>query len=335
MTDEDLGAPAPEPVADSAPSPSTGEALERAFRSQGLTGEAPAEAPEGEDAPAEAKESPARGPDGKFAPKAPEAEAAPEKPAEQPAEAPKGDAPSRFSPDAKAEWEKTPAPVRAEVSRAFRELEGGIERYRQQVEPLRPFIDMAQKSGTTIDQALSRYVGLEQMIAKDPIAGLDQVCKNLGMSLRDVAAHVMGQPAQGNEGEVARLQQEIAALKQQVGGVSTTIEQQREREVLQQVEQFAAQPGRERFEELSDAIAQLITAGIAKGLDDGYEMAARLNPAAAPASPPPPAAQTREAPSRKAHISVQGAPSGSNPASRQRSASTDEALQRAFGAVGL
>lgn len=279
-------------------------------------------APKGEKEPEEAPQEAAE------APQEPEAPVEPEKPAE-PVEA----APERFSADAKAEWSKLPANVRGETLRMQRELEAGLSKYRETVEPIKPFLDMAGDP-QRLAGALRNYVGIEQELARDPVAGLDLICRNLGTTLADVAAKVTGQPAPAKDETISRLEAEIRALKGTVGTVQQTFQQTREQETQKRVADFAA--SHPRFDELSGDIAHMLKTGFATSLEDAYTKADRLNPAPQPpapapaaAAPVPPAPQTR-----KAALSVQGAP-GSDPQTRPRSVSTAQAIDRAFGSVGL
>ncbi len=335
MPDEAGEVAAPDTVVEApateAPSASTGEAVERAFQKVfGEDNAAETEAPQ----PVETGQP--RAPDGKFAPKAAqETLAEPQEPQPAP-EAPRvveppQDAPARFSPDAKAAWDSAPPAIRGEVRRAITELEGGLARYQERFGPVQQYAEMAERSGTTLKAALDNYVGMENLLRQDPVRGLEQVCQSMGTSLRDIAAQVMGQPAPEKDAVIGGLQAEIAALKQQFGGVQQTFQQQREAQTVQTVETFART--NPRFDELSGEIAALLKTGYATGLQDAYDKAARLNPAPAPAAPaaPAPAPQTR-----KSALSVNGAPSsGSNPANRQRSATTGDAISRAFEQVGL
>ena len=312
------------PEATPQPSGSAQEAIERAFAGLGDDEGAESEPASG---------GPSRGPDGRFAAKVTEARA--EAPQPQ-TDAGAFDVPQRFSADAKAAWEQTPVPVRAEIGRAMREMEGGLRQYQERFEPLRPFEEMAQQNGTTIQQALSNYVGMEQMLRQDPIAGLERVCQNMGFRLADVAAHVMGQPAPQRDQVIDGLNQQIAALQQQVGGVQQTFQQQRHRETTDMVSAFASQ--NPRFDELAGEIAQLIQTGYASDLQDAYDKAERLNPA--PAAPStavaPPTAPADPAQTRKSALSIHGAPtSGSNPANRQRSATAADAIESAFSQLGI
>jgi len=245
------------------------------------------------------------------------------------------DAPARFSADAKAAWSTAPEAVRAEVTRAFRELEGGIEQYRQNFEPYRALDQQLKQNGQSFQEVFNHYTGIEKMLAESPIRGLEQICQNMGLSLRDVAAHVMGQPADAQASQqdavIRELRNELASLKKEIGGVSTTIKSQQEQAVLSKIDQFAA--SKPRFDELANDIAFFLNSGKTQDLQEAYDLAERLNPApvvpAAVKEPDP--AQTR-----KGQLSLSGAPSsGSNPQNRKPPASARDALDRAFAQSGL
>jgi hypothetical protein len=318
-------------------------AIDRAFASLEETTK-PAE-PTTEDRP--------RGPDGKFAPK--ETAEAVANPAEKPVSEQKPvdatvepekpattfvEPPKRFSPDAKAAWDKAPEPVRAEVTRAVTELEKGLAEYQQRWEPLKEYDALARQHGTTIDTALKNYIGIEQKLAADQVAGLTQICENMGFSLRDVAAHVMGQTpdqaASATDAANRQLRQELAALKQELSGVSTTIKSQTEQATLKQIEAFSAD--KPRFEELSNDIAFFLQNGRAQDLQEAYNLAERLNPAPQAPAPAPAVESAPAAPAqpRKGNLSLSGAPSsGSNPANRKPPSTARDALDTAFARVGM
>jgi hypothetical protein len=309
------------PVAEVAEAPqgnTSGDAIDRAFEKAGITERHPTH--------------PERRPDGKFAPK--EDAAAQETPAQAvetpPVVTPPSEhdtPPARFSADAKAAFKDAPLAVKAEIHRAFREMEGGIERYRSEFEPIRQYADMARQSGTTLDKALEQYTSIEAAIARNPVEGLDLICRNLGTDIRTVAAHIMGQPAPERDTVIEGLKAELAQVKQTVGGVTRTFEEQRTAQVTSQIQAFAeANP---RFDELSGEIAQMLKTGYASDLQDAYDKAARLNPA--PTMAPQPQTQAKP---KVSHLSVQGAPAGSNP-TRPHSKSSGEAIDRSFAALGI
>ena len=321
--------------------------------------EAPQDAPETSDAPVEAPSrrdaleraldsvndaeeaatgDRARGPDGKFVAKdtqdtAPEAakpdEAKPEdaKPDDNKALA---EPPSRFSPDAKAAWASAPPAVQGEIKRAITEMEQGLAQKDATLEPLKPFMEMAQKSGTTVEAALANYVNLEQLLARDPRAGFERLAQNMGKTLPDMIAQISGTESQSTDKdrEILTLRSEIDALKGQFGQVNQTIQQQQTSQVEAQVTAFAAE--NPRFEELSGEVARLLETGYASDLAGAYKIAEQLNPltVAPPATPAP--AQTR------VPKSVTGSPSaGSTPANARPSGTRSEALQRAMAQAGL
>jgi hypothetical protein len=298
--------------------------------------EKPAKAEE-KDAKAEEK-GPSRAADGKFAAK--DAEKVTDKPgaAEEVQDnlaTPHAKPPSRFSADAKAEWEKLPEAVRAETYRMQRELEDGLKQKDRVLRPLEPFVKMAEQHGTTVDQALSRYVSMEQMLRQNPAEGLRSLAQNMGMTPQQMANLLNGQqPGQADprDRQIMALQSQIQQMQQQFGSVSQTLQHQQQSQVVAQVEQFAT--GKPRFDELAPEIVRLIETGYAQDLEDAYVKAERLNPAppqqVQPEPAPAPPAQTRPA------RSLTGAPSaGSNPGTRKPSANRTEAIQRAMRQAGL
>lgn len=250
------------------------------------------------------------------------------------------DAPSRFSADAKAAWATAPDAVKSEVTRAIRELEGGIQQYQQAFEPYKAFDQQLKQNGQTFQEVFDHYTGIEALLERDPIRGLDTICQNLGTSLRDIAAHVMGQPqdqqASQQDAVIRELRNEISELKKGLGGVSTTIKSQQERAIQEQVDAFSVD--KPRFDELAQDIAFFLNSGRTKDLQEAYDLAERLNPA--PVAAPAPAAQAAQpaalAQTQKGQLSTTGAPSsGSNPANRKPPASARDALDRAFAQAGL
>lgn len=292
--------------------------------------------PEPKQAKAEPVESkgPERAPDGKFVSKEP-AKAEPKVEAK---EASFRDAPQRFSNDAKGEWEKAPESVKAEVHRMQRELESGINEYKQKWEPLKDYDTQAKQYNTTIKDALDRYTGLERGLTsqnpQEKFQALQQVFDYAGINMREFAAQLAGvQPDQASvhyEHQMQSLRNENAELKAQLSGY----QEKEQAQITNSVEQFAQDPAHPRFDELSPTIAKFLEMGLATDLEDAYAMADRLKPAAnaqAPVleNPAPVAPQPRE------QKSIAGTPTpGSSPGQRKPSSSIREALQRATALAG-
>lgn len=259
--------------------------------------------------------------------------------------------PTRFSPDAKAAWKDVPDSVKGEVGRAVRELEGGIREYQTIFEPLKPYYEMARQKGVEVHDALQNYVALDMALVsqdgKQRLAAIEHLLGYAGVTPKEYAAFIMGQPAPTvdqtqaqHDQTILELRQEIASLKNQLGGVSQSIHQRREDETLRQVEAFADANPRLREPEFQKVVFRLLQTQMAPDLQGAYDMAMLLNPAPVQvvqtaaltaANPKPGAAQTRNG-----NLSITGAPgSGSDPAKRKAPASARESVDSAFASLGL
>jgi DNA-binding transcriptional MerR regulator len=280
--------------------------------------------------------------------------AAVEKPAVDP-NAPKSTAPARFSEDAKAVWDTAPEPVKAEVARMERELTQGIEKHRvsaAKFDHIKEFDELATKSGTDLKTALTKYVNLETLLRQNPLRGIEEVCNNIGVSLKDVARIVLEQPADQQQSQsdatIRELKQQLDQLKQQVGGVTQNFQQQQQTALHDHIAKWAE--SRPHFELYAPHIAAEMREGAAN-LDDAEARVFQKYPALAalakqgakpaPSNDPDPAeasaaaAADLEAQTRKGQKSITGAPGpGSNPAARKRSKSIDDAIDAAFAAAG-
>lgn len=355
MTDEALSAPAdavaaPETIVEApkVETTATPEAPKFEATPRGAVERAMAKLNEQEKPKAEATGDRARDPaTGQFAPKegqpqTPPKPAVPEPKAQTAQPTLLSEPPSRFSADAKAQWATLPDAVKGEIHRTHRELESGLERYRESAtayDEVREFAELARNSGTTMKAAMSNYVGIEMKLREDPIGGLSQIAENLGFSLKDIAAQVMGQApdqAASQQDQVIRaLKQEIAGLKEQVGGVTTTIQEQNKAGILKQIEAFASDPAHSRFDELSAEIERQIQGGF--DLSEAYRRAEMLNPlppAPVIAGPQTPA-QEPAPQTRKGSLTITGAPgNGSDPSASAPSSSIRESIRNARAAVG-
>jgi uncharacterized protein YukE len=358
----DVPSNTPEPITESTPR----GAIDRAFDAIEKSDPAPVAdkvAPKAPDAVPAVEGERERNPDGTFKPKDPAAAAQPAKeaaPADPAAvgptkeQAPAGEAPTRFSPDAKVEWAKTPEPVKAEVTRAIRELEQGIEKYRGDAavynETFKPFVDLAKSSGVEPKATLSQYVGIDMLLNKDFDAGIRQIFQNKGAKLEDWITRQTGQPAAPQDQTIAELRQEIAQLRQGFDGVSQTIQQQQNQGINQSLEGFTATlPDADKvlFNELDAEIAAylrdpsttLADAFAKAKADDEARYTRRYGPRASsapvPAVPTPPAPAPRPQ-TLPGSLSINGAPSsGSDPASRKTPSSPRAALDDAFASLGI
>lgn len=373
----DALAPAPASAAEAPPAPSGKTeptprgAIDRAFAAVDKAAEAPNPVESKPEATPETQAKPGerqRGPDGKFlAAEVTDASKAALKPTEaKPAEV-KPEAkpltnfiepPNRFSPDAKTAWKDAPEPVRAEIHRAVRELEAGIEKYRGEIaefEPLKAYSEQAKKEGTNLKNVIDDYARLARGLRSgDPMPAINELLGFAGLNLRDLAAAVMGQKpdqmASQTDATIRDLRNQVAQLTRQmqseIGEVKTNFQKQQAAELERTVSSFATEKDASgtakhpRFDELSEDIVQQLKSGY--DLPTAYKRAELLNPIATPppvapaaasaAAPDAPTAQNRD----KGSLSVTGAPSsGSDPLNRKPPSTRKEAIDRAFDSVGL
>lgn len=329
--------PSPQPEISEAPAKSVGDALDDALDNVF------ADEPE--------MQSPrARDEAGRFAAKNPEAKPAQVKPeglpqAVKPEAAPKAynpeEPPTRLSAEAKAAWRAAPPAIKADVHRAFSEMEQGIAKYRPDATryqtEIAPYETLAQQYGMDVKGVLADYEGMARMMATDPVQVFDTLAKRHGFTLQEVAAHVLQQDldeyAQETTNEIKRLQAENAELKRQTQGYT----QQQSTQIQGLIAEFAVR--NPRYDELEPQIAAILRSGLVTAKDpqaklqEAYDMATRLKPGVSQSIPQQ---QTRQAQTLKGQLSVTGAPgTGSDPARRKAPTSARDALDRAFDQFGI
>jgi hypothetical protein len=247
-----------------------------------------------------------------------------------PPHAPYAEPPVRISERARRDWADTPESVRGDIHRLQGEFAKAYQYYKADYEafkPLKPYHEMAQRHGTTLDRALGNYISMENKLRQDVVGGLDVIVNNLQMfrsdgsqvNLRDIAYYILSQsPEQLQQLQSRNVQQaagqQIGALHQKIEGLEKTLNQMHTQAKFtytrSAVDQFAA--SHPRFDELGDIIEQELKWGF--DLDTAYARAALLRPATH-------AAQTRTTPAqtRPTDRSIYGAPdvTASDAASRR------------------
>lgn len=119
-----------------------------------------------------------------------------QEPDEQAAAASKieGAPPPGWSIKSKSEWDRLPEHIRADVIKREHEVDNGFAKLRE-YKPLEPYVEMARQSGTTLDQALERYTGMERLIRQDPVKGLQAIAHNMRIPAEKVLQAFGGAPA--------------------------------------------------------------------------------------------------------------------------------------------
>lgn len=279
--------------------------------------------------------------------------------------------PSKFVPRAKQLWVNVPHEVRSEVARVMSEAEQETAAARESVaefESVRPFAEMAKQSGTTLDQALGRYVQMEQTLRSDPASGFRGLLQNMGMNPTQAIGHILSafgvaperlaqhiqQDPNAYTALAPRPQQQVAPQRQEDPKVAEleqrVAQMQNEHIVMSVVKPFAEE--NPRYFELQQPIAVILQSGIieklygnlplAERLAAAYDMADRNSPSAREAAPSSRSEEATETEARAGQDfggskSVRGAPaSGVDLSTRRRGKmSRSEAINAAMSDLGL
>lgn len=235
-------------------------------------------------------------------------------PSQDKAAKPAGGPPTSWTVQSKAAWDALPEQVRADVAKRESEMNAGLAALRD-YKDLKPYAELASKHGTTIGQALERYVGIERMLQQDLGQGLAHILQNYGMSqpqagqfFAALARRYGGQAAAQPNGGAAPAEQPgqpspddpiydllkpfIEPLKNEVStlrqSLSSRVEADRNashQSLASAIEAFAVDPANRYFPDLEETISRLFETGMvplsgnhASDLRTAYDTAAQMQP---------------------------------------------------------
>jgi len=293
---------------------------------------------------------------GRFAPRQDAQQRAqqPPQPGQQrqqlPVDAPYRAAPPRMTDRAKQEWHTTPESVRGDVHRMHAEFAKAYDRYRgdhEVMKTIRPFHEMAQQHGTTLERALQNYTSMENKLRQDVVGGLDIIVNNLNLrtqdgrklTLQDVAWHILNQSPE--QSKLVQTQNATNAQAQQIGqlhqmvntlaqGIGQLHYERKFTHTRSALDQYADK--HPRFDELGDLIENEIKLGF--DLDTAYRRAELLRPAtrAAQTRTSTTSAQTRT-PDRSIHGGPDAGPSNGTSRRHEKPVGRREAIANAMKRV--
>lgn len=226
----------------------------------------------------------------------------------EPAEGVTKDAPpSSWSVKAKLAWDSLPADIKTEVAKRETEVGQGFAALRD-YKDLKPWAEMASAHGTTINKALERYVGIENVLKRDVGAGISLIAENCGLSqpqaaqlFANLAQRFGGQAPQANgqpqPGAVSDplmdmlnpvlnpLMTELHQLKSQLSQRDKMEQGAQERSLSSEIESFAADPANRYFPNVEATVTKLfeskmvpLTGNAKADLKKAYELAIRMTP---------------------------------------------------------
>lgn len=246
------------------------------------------------EAPAEPQEpaDQARDEQGRFAgkdaaqdpAKPPEAPQEPAGPEDAPEKAEPATPPPGWPPSAKAEFANLPDSVKQAVADREVEINNGFAKL-QEYKPLDAYIEMAANAGTTLPQALERYVAAETMLESNPIQGILHLCQTYSVhpvALAQVAQSQMPQQApSASQPDPAQAQQQVdlTPVLRQVEELRNLVTGERVEKTRTEIDAFFADTDAHPYaENVADQMASLIKSGVATDLQQAYDMACWNNP---------------------------------------------------------
>ncbi len=184
--------------------------------------------------------------------------------------------PPGWSPAAKFEFEKLPPAVKESIAKREAEVEQGFAKFAD-YKGLDEFATMARNSGTTITEAVGRYVEAERFLQRDPINAIAWLANEYGVDLGQFG----GQQGQGHQtpaDPMSPIMQQLHAMNERLQQYETRTQQQQTEAINRQISAFAAKPEHKYFANVEDRMAVLMESGQAKDLEDAYQQATWSHP---------------------------------------------------------
>ena len=204
--------------------------------------------------------------------------------------------PQKFLPRAKELWPNVPNEVKGEVARLVSEHENEVKQAREFITPLVKYHHMATQAGTTVHDALDRYVNMETALRQNPAEGFKALLSNMKMQPQQAISHIIkafGVAPQQLAQHIAQNERDyVAPDVQQQPREDPRISQLQEQLAEERAERMRAsviepfKANHPRYVELEQDIAFFLGSGKipsnlshAERLEAAYDMAARINPA--------------------------------------------------------
>lgn len=220
-------------------------------------------------------------------------------------------APERLSKEAKAEWDKTPEPVKQAFIKAEQDMQRGVDelkgKYALIDKALAPHQDAIRQMNASPGEAVDRMFLWFKALSQSPVNAFPQLAKSFGMDWNKIVA-ATGQQAGGQQQPQTQqekdqqtatvqqspeyqqlataftnLQRELNEIKTGFGSMKQDVETQNYNKTRDNLNLWSQ--GKEYYEEVRNEMAQLLQMGVVgyndKGqvdLDKAYETAIYMNP---------------------------------------------------------
>ena len=269
--------------------------------------------------------------------------------------------PARFLPEARTKWANVPNEVKTEFHRVSQEMESEIGRYKQsseRYEQLRQYDETARSNGRDLTESLAKVTEVEKAIARNPIAGLDAVLREIGprkadgspLTLLEVAQHIVQNPqayhsATSQASQAVHSQPQAQQRNPEIEALRSEINSMKQQAILPEIERFYEAHSITPGSDIENALASVLESGVIERIyGNGLSLTQRLSEAYRMAGGQPPSRSGPEvamAPAPAAPVarpvdpdgqkSIKGAPtSGQTGEPAKRFKSNREALEAAM-----
>jgi hypothetical protein len=187
-------------------------------------------------------------------------------------------------------WSQLGLEFRQEIIRREEAAANGVAKLREQFAPAESMTKVLAEFNPYFDaigvvdkpQQIANVLATERALRSAPVqqkfAMILQLADDYGVPIR----HMLGTPNNPQGLPQGQQQQQVVRTDPAVMAELQSIRQWREGEEIrmigQQVEQFAANPNAEFFEDVREEMAQLIETGVAASIEDAYSKAVWINP---------------------------------------------------------
>lgn len=198
--------------------------------------------------------------------------------AQAPGQAPPGAAlgpPPGWSVQSKAAYAALPEPIKADIAKREQEVSQGFAKLAE-YKTLDGYVDMARRQGTTLPEALERYVAAENLLEQEPINGILWLCQRFNVHPARLL-EAIGGPAGGPQPPSQSPLDPIFGQLQVMNGRMEQIEAERDQyldqQVLSRIDQFRADPANLYFENVRHDMGRRIKFADLNGEDLSLEQA--------------------------------------------------------------
>lgn len=278
--------------------------------------------------------APSRDDHGRFAPKldkaADLAEPAPEEPARTIL------APRTWTAAAKAKFATLDPDVQREVVRREKEIDDGkaqwdskAEQYNRYEALFAPVKDRLTLSGIDQFAYTQALIRADEMLRTNPQAAMQQLAQLYGFTPQGFAPQPQPQPS---DPALQTLQQQVHQLTQHVSSQQQAREEAERQAVAGEIESFRTDPKHQFFDNVKPAMVKLLESGLAKSLDDAYEMACQVDPEVRKVLTAKPVVPAK--PGKPRDISVTGSPAQARPSGRTARETIEDDVRAAIEELG-